>query len=105
MKLFDFFFPQQAQASHLRRVADVHTFTLRHENYEERARARRHTEIDERFNSIEDQLGFLTLMLEAIIRKSEEKGVVTRDELQELMKSIDREDGKADGQYTPGRND
>ncbi len=104
MKLFDFFFPAQAQASHLRRVADVQTFNLRHRTYEDRARARRHVEIDERFESIEQQLGFLTLMLEAIIRKTEEKGVVTRDELEQLMRSIDLEDGRADGRFNPERN-
>ena len=104
MKLFDFIFPAEAQAAHLRRVADVQTFTVRHRDYEERARARRHAEIDERFDSVEQQLGFLTLMLEAIIRKTEEKGVLTRDELKTLMKSIDLEDGHADGRYTPERN-
>lgn len=100
MKLFDFFFPEEAQAAHLRRIADQQSFAGRRANYEDRARARRHAEIDERFASIERELEFHTLMLEAIVRKADEKGVVTREELKALMKSIDLEDGRADGKMS-----
>ena len=101
MNLFDFFFPEQAQAAHLRRVADSQSMHQRQRYYEDKMQARRHAQIDERFKSVEQQLGFLTLMLEAIIRTTEEKGVVTREELKKLMEAIDLEDGKADGRYTP----
>lgn len=100
VKLFDFFFPEEAQAAHLRRIADNQSFAERRQSYEERARARRHAEIDERFASIERELEFHTLMLEAIVRKADEKGLVTREELKTLMKAIDLEDGRADGKMS-----
>lgn len=103
MRLFDWFFPEQAQAAHLRRVADAQAFSQRRQIYDEMARTRRHAEIDARLESLDEQIGFLTLMLEAIIRKTEEKGIMTRDELKTLMKSIDLEDGRADGKFIPKR--
>lgn len=101
MHLFDFFFPEQAQASHLRRLSENQGLGYRQKMIEENMRSRRHAEIDRRLEHLEEELGFLTLMLESIVRKIEEKGVFTRAELKELMQSVDREDGRADGKFTP----
>ena len=101
MKLFDFFFPQEAQAAHLRRMADHQAMDLRRQAHDERARARRHAEIDARLESLEQEVGFLTLMLEAIIRKTDEKGLITRAELKALMERVDAEDGRVDGRIGP----
>lgn len=101
MHLFDFFFPEQAQASHLRRLSESQTFSQRRQVMDDRMRARRHAEIDQRFQELEEEIGFLSLMLESIIRKTEEKGVFTRAELKELMQTVDREDGRADGKFRP----
>ena len=103
MKLFDFFFPEQAQAAHLRKLSESQSFAQRRHLSDENTRARRHAEIDRRVESLEQDVGFLTLMLEAVVRKTEEKGVLTRDDLKNLMRSIDAEDGRTDGQYRPDR--
>ena len=101
MKLFDFFFPEQAQASHLRRIAEQQSYPQRRTRYQAHRSAAQEATIDKRLEALEDEVGFLTLMLESIIRKTEEKGVMTRAELQDIMQEVDAEDGNVDGKYTP----
>lgn len=59
-----------------------------------------------RIRSLEDQIGHLTLINEALLRILEKKGVFARDEFRSLLVEVDLEDGVHDGKLsTPPRND
>ena len=106
MSLFDFFFPDQAQASHLRDIAR----SQRLQASRTHARAGRdpemsdlkdqlasaHREIDE----LRDELGEAALVIEALIEKLELATVITREELAALAREVDARDGVVDGKIT-----
>lgn len=93
MSLFDFFFPEQAQASHLRRLAQN---TSRKSAMENSAR-RRTLQLETRVEELEASLGFTTLVLGALVQALDQKGVVTRDDLRTVMHEVDSIDGVTDG--------
>ena len=90
MSLFDWFFPQQAQASHLRSLAQAH-----------RGSARRRSvgggKTQDRLKSLEEDLGYVTLVLGSILHKLDEKGLVKREDLRASMSELDSIDGAKDG--------
>lgn len=90
MSLFDFFFPEQAQAAHLRQLASSQRTRARSES-------RRRTASDQRLESLEDDVGYLALVLGALLRSVDEKGVVTREEVRETVLELDAIDGVRDG--------
>ncbi len=92
MSLYDFFFPEQAQASHLRSIAN----SQRVRNRPVR-RKRPNPETANRLESLEEDIGYLALMMGAIINKIDEKGVVTREELKDVISELDGLDGVQDG--------
>lgn len=90
MSLFDFFFPQQAAAQHLRRLANEKSMdTVRD------ASRRRKSEV--RIDSLEEDLGYVTLLLGAIVDRLDAKGAVTRNDLREVISTLDDVDGVRDG--------
>lgn len=90
MSLFDFFFPEQAQASHLRSLANS-------QRYRKRRTARRQGKLDERLESLEGDVGYLALVLGALLQKIDEKGVLTREEVRAAVAELDDIDGVKDG--------
>lgn len=92
MSLFDFFFPEQAQAAHLRRIADQNTARRR-----QRKRAPLPNPLEERIATLEEDVGYLALMLGALLEKADEKGVLSREEIKTTLKELDEVDGVADG--------
>lgn len=103
MSLFDFFFPEQAQAMHLRTLAEQSAFRPRHET---------RPRLDDspvalkgqskRLDLAEDDLGTLALVCESLIRLGERKGLFTRQELLQVMAEVDAEDGRKDGKFKAG---
>jgi hypothetical protein len=93
MSLYDFFFPQQAQASLLR--------TLVHENRRKQRGAalegRTLEKAEERIEALENDLGFVALLLGSLLAKLDEKGALTRQDLKDAMQTLDGADGVADG--------
>ena len=93
MSLFDFFFPEQAQASHLRRLAN--------QSSGQRKASQRNnaavTQLEKRVSDLEDDLGFAALVLASVMAKLDEKGILTRDDVRAAMKEVDEIDGVADG--------
>ncbi|MEM7231343.1 MAG: hypothetical protein AAF517_04180 [Planctomycetota bacterium] len=90
MSLFDFFFPQQAAAQHLRSLATQ-------KNVESTRHRSRQRQITARVDSLEDDLGYVTLLLGSIIDRLDDKGVVTREDLREVISNLDDIDGVKDG--------
>ena len=93
MDLFDFFFPEQAQASHLRRIAQQRSIPSRP------VAGRDHTtEIE----SLQDDVRFLTLVITALLRRLAEVETASLADVQDLLDEIDALDGVADGGLDPG---
>lgn len=90
MSLYDFFFPQQAAANYLRSMAKSKRFR---EARESRAQA----SLDKKIESLEADVGYLALVLGALLEKADEKGVLSRDEVRAAIAELDDIDGVEDG--------
>jgi hypothetical protein len=108
MSLFDFFFPEQAQAMHLRTIAETtqrEIFRNRAaeitENLKRKQAVRLKTKGDNRIGELEDQLAQSALVIESMIALLEEKKLMTRAELRARVADIDSADGVVDGKITP----
>lgn len=108
MSLFDFLFPEQAQASYLRQMANSNaqqTAMLRSQEYTEQLRrkqaVRLNTKAEDRVKELEVELAQSALVIESLISLLEEKNLVTRDELKQRTSQIDAADGVIDGRITP----
>ena len=89
MSLFEFFFPEQAQANQLRRL-------VRAQNRSARTLTNRNGNVERRIDELEKDLGYVTLLLSSVLRKLDERGVVTRREVTEVMAQLDPLDGARD---------
>jgi len=90
MSLYNFFFPQQAAADHLQKLARTQARTSQ--------QGARQVKIqDERIDELEQDLGYVALILGSLLQKVDEKGVLSRDEVRETMASLDEIDGVKDG--------
>lgn len=108
MSLFDFLFPEHAQASYLRQMANSNaqqTAMLRSQEYTEQLRrkqaVRLNTKAEDRVKELEVELAQSVLVIESLISLLEEKNLVTRDELKQRTSQIDAADGVIDGRITP----
>lgn len=108
MSLFDFFFPDQAQAVHLRTIAENtqrEVFRRRASEITEQMRmkqaTRLKTKLDDRLGELENQLAQSALVIEALITQLEDKKLISRDELKARVAEIDAADGVLDGRITP----
>ena len=90
MSLFDFLFPEQMQAQQLRKIANT-------QRTRDKRSSRRQDALRERVQSLEDDVGFLAMVLGALIQKADEKGAITRDEIRAAVTEIDEFDGAKDG--------
>ena len=90
MSYYNFFMPDMANASELRSI----TSSMRLANRQAR-RARGRT--SKRLDELEDDLGFLALLLFSLVGAIQERGVVTRADLVTKLEELDRYDGTADG--------
>lgn len=93
MSLFDFFFPEQAQASHLRKLANQSSGRRKASQRNNAAV----NQLEKRVSDLEEDLGFAALVLASVMAKLNEKGTVTRDDVRAAMKEVDEIDGVADG--------
>lgn len=93
MDLFDFFFPEQAQASHLRKIANRRATTPRHVSG---------TDHSSEINALRDDVKFLTLVITALLKRLSETETLSIADVQDLRDEIDALDGAADGGLDPG---
>ena len=100
MSLFDFFFPEQAQASHLRQLSESNSLANTQARLA-RARTREVTEASaKRVEALEGEVAELTIIVEALLEKLSEDGSVTRADLARKVAEIDSRDGVIDGKIT-----
>ncbi len=108
MSLFDFFFPDQAQAMHLRTIAEntqADALGLRSihaaEERDRRRALRLNSKTDDRVAVLENELAQSALVIESLITLLEEKKLISRAELKARVAEIDTADGVLDGKITP----
>jgi hypothetical protein len=108
MSLFDILFPEQAQAEHLRTLAETSRRQLAmqssrqySEEMERRKVIRLNSKTDDRVAELELEVAQSALVIEALLTLLEEKNLITREELRERSAQIDAADGVVDGRITP----
>lgn len=103
MSFFDFFFPEQAQATHLRRIAERQRSAERRSDRAHRSRlqqADRSEALEKRIEELEGDLGFVALVLGAVMGHLDEKGTLDRDDLRKVISELDGLDGIKDGKLS-----
>jgi hypothetical protein len=110
MSFFDFFFPEQAQASHLRRLADqgeAKSSSIHKQRVQalqlQRQESARTKSLEQRIMQLEQDLGQAGLAIEALLELLEQSGVLTREALAARTQEIDARDGVEDGRLTSPR--
>ncbi len=104
MSLFDFFFPEQAQAMHLREIAEQGAMNQARTTRPWLDPAQRAMkEHGQRLEYAEEDIATVALVCESLIRLGERKGLFTREELFAVMKEVDAEDGRKDGKFAARR--
>lgn len=92
MDLFDFFFPEQAQATHLRQIARQQSF----------AKASTPKQKSSDVEALRADVKFLTLVVAALLRRLSETETASPGDIQDLINELDGLDGLADGGLDPG---
>jgi hypothetical protein len=109
MNLFEILFPQQAQAVHLKTLAENshhrQAVELRSQqiakNQQTRQALRLSHQTDERITELENELAQSAIVIESLITLLEEKNLVSREELKQRVRQLDATDGVIDGKITP----
>ena len=108
MSFFDFFFPQVAQASHLRSIAETQRLDSMHaanhrfnDERERRWEAARGNILERRVEELERDLGQAGLIIESLLQVLEEKGTLKREEIGLRAMEVDAADGSKDGRASP----
>ena len=86
MGLREWFFPEQAQAVHMKRLADAMTRQMRRSGPSKKI-----------LQMIEQDIDFLSLLVAVLIVALERKGVISREDITSLFAKMDAMDGKMDG--------
>lgn len=94
MDMFDFFFPEQAQAHHLRQLA-------RQQSLHASSASRASGQASE-ISALRTDVKFLTLVLTAILKRLAETKTMSLADVQDLLGEIDSLDGVPDGGLDPG---
>ena len=92
MNLSDFFYGGYAMA----RIRDVDELR-RSQRRSERRRSSNVRTLNKRIEDLEDDLGYITLVLSSMLAMLDEKGTITHQEVQGLMANLDELDGVKDG--------
>lgn len=100
MSLFDFFFPEVAQAQELRRIANSTSLTAVQSRLSQARMNHQKSSAEGRIRELEDEVAQLTIILEALIEHLSEGGGLSREQLASKIAEIDMRDGVADGKIT-----
>jgi len=85
MSLYDFFFPEQASASHLRRMVNQHDRQQRRDRIQEQSQSN----IEERLTELESDLGMVTLVLASLLETANNNGAVSREDIKKVIDELD----------------
>lgn len=94
MDLFSFFFPEQAVASHLRRIAAQQ----REARYSSSLAIQQNDDI----SALRGDVRFLTMVLATILKRLSETQTMSLADVQDLLDEVDGLDGVADRGLEPG---
>lgn len=104
MGLFEFFFPQWAAAEHLREISEQKKRPLWTEERRsvpppsvQQRLIEQSTDQNRRIRTLEEDVGFVSLVLLGILERLDEKGVVAKRDVLEVMRDLDALDGAVDG--------
>ena len=94
MGLFEMFFPEQAQAVHLRNLSQTMVSSMMRSS-----RGNRHA--DKRIDEVAEDTAFLALVTFSMLRFLMKKGIVTEEEFKAHLAKLDELDGVRDGELDP----
>ena len=94
MDLFDFFFPDQAQAAYLKKIAAQQRLGA--------APGSSTNQGHEEIASLKSDVRFLTLVLAVILKRMSETKTMSLADVQDLIDEVDLLDGAADGGLDAG---
>jgi hypothetical protein len=100
MGLFDFFFPDTAQAKHTGRLADAQERAGRLHDHQAVALNAQNRQLRQQVARLEQDVGALALVVASILKRLDEKGHVTRDEVKETIQKLDLLDKVRDGKIS-----
>ena len=89
MDLFDFFFPEQAQASHLRKIAN------------NRRQTKPVNAGTDKIDSLQRDVNFLALVLTSVLKRLDETKTLSLGDVQDILNDVDTMDGIADNGLDP----
>ena len=98
MSLYDFFFPEQAQATHLRKLAEKQNARSNLAAKRADYASREVGDLQIRLRDAEKDLASVSLLLAALLELMQGKGSITRDELKKKIAELDWLDGFQDGE-------
>jgi hypothetical protein len=87
--MFDLDYSNWAQS---RKIRDLESRSKRKGRSDRRARSRTAT----RIGQLEDDIGYLSLVLGALLQQMDVKGVISREDIQQAMTKLDSYDGEQD---------
>ena len=97
MDMLDFFFPEQAQASHLRNISRTMTSSAAASSSASAFARRNESGLDE----LRSDVQFLTLVIAAILKRLAEQETMSLGDVSDLLGEIDGLDGFSDGGLQP----
>ena len=104
MGLFEFFFPAESQAMSLKKLSDSQNKLARKQRLSSRLNSNESTknnknisQLSKRVKQLENDIGFLSLLLSGVITKLDQNEVLHREDLKQVLYEIDGFDGDVDG--------
>ena len=94
---FDFMFPEQAEASHLRAISNQLRIAKWSRDRQNRARRRDSAKATADIDELRDDVQFLSMVVLALVKRGTETGTLSVADLADLFDEIDGLDGTADG--------
>lgn len=98
MDMYDFFFPEQAEASHLRRISS----SLSRATASTSAAAHTARQAVDEVAELRTDVRFLSMVLAAILKRLAESETMSLSDVTDLLDDIDRLDGQQDSGLDPG---
>ncbi len=93
MGLKEFFFPEYAEAQNLKKVSRQ----MARKSRTGRRASKKASEAQKELENMEEDLGFLALVLMSLFNRLVEKDIISRDEVRDQLSEIDSLDGVEDG--------
>jgi hypothetical protein len=97
MSLFDFMFPEQAQAMHLRELCSQNKRSISSKIFEGKRNNDDIKYLKSENNQLRNDMGVMALTLASLMRAIEKKGLLTNDEIKAMITEVDLMDSIKDG--------